>query len=114
MAIIVVKSRFEVLKMIICGQRKIQEKPDFTRVTEVVESCQMCWISNGIQQVCNTNINDMYRTFFRKQLLGNVLSFCHVDIKFHKHLRIYFYSLNITKKYCEMPQKHIENIEHTF
>lgn len=41
---------------IICGQRKIREKPDFTRVTEVVESCQMCWISNGMQHICNTNI----------------------------------------------------------
>ena len=33
----------------------------------------MCWISNGIQQVCNTNINDMYRTFSEKS--GNVLLF---------------------------------------
>lgn len=31
----------------------------------------MCWISNGMQQVCNTNINDMYRTFSEKS--GNVL-----------------------------------------
>lgn len=41
------------IKEIICGQRKMWEKPDFTRVTEVVESCQMCWISNGMQHICN-------------------------------------------------------------
>ncbi len=59
-------------------ERKIREKPDFTKffreklwLQEVVESCQMCWISNGMQQVCNTNINDMYRTFSEKS--GNVL-----------------------------------------
>ncbi len=45
-------------------------KARFTRVTEVVESCQMCWISNGMQHICNTNINDMYRTFSEKS--GNV------------------------------------------
>ena len=28
-------------------------KAHFTRVTEVVESCQMCWISNGMQHICN-------------------------------------------------------------
>ena len=32
---------------------RISEKPDITRVTEVVESCQMCWISNGMQHICN-------------------------------------------------------------
>ena len=43
--------------------RMIREKPDFIKffkeklwLQEVVESCQMCWISNGMQQVCNTNI----------------------------------------------------------
>lgn len=35
------------------AKRKIREKPDFTRVTEVVESCQMCWISNDMQHICN-------------------------------------------------------------
>lgn len=28
-----------------------------------------------MQQVCNTNINDMYRTFFSKELLESVLFF---------------------------------------
>ena len=41
------KSTF--IKRVILRKRKNREKPDFTRVTEVVESCQMCWISNGMQ-----------------------------------------------------------------
>ena len=53
------------------SETKISRKAHFSRVTEVVECCQMCWISNGMQQVCNTNINDMYRTFSEKS--GNVL-----------------------------------------
>lgn len=52
---------------------RLREKTGFTRVTEVVESCQMCWTSNGMQHICSTNINDMYRTFSEKS--GNVL-FC--------------------------------------
>lgn len=63
------------MQEIIFAKRKKQEKPDFTKVTEVVESCQMCWISNGMQHICNTNINDMYRTFFSKELLESVLLF---------------------------------------
>lgn len=54
------------------SETRDSRKAHFTRVTEVVESCQMCWISNGMQQVCNTNINDMCRTFSEKS--GNVLS----------------------------------------
>lgn len=46
-------------------------KAHFTRVTEVVGSCQMCWNFNGMQQVCNKYINDMYRTFSEQS--GNVL-----------------------------------------
>ena len=40
------------LRMVACirsNPKYIWEKHDFTRVTEVVESCQMCWISNGMQ-----------------------------------------------------------------
>lgn len=55
------------------SETKISRKAHFTRVTEVVESCQMCWNLYHMQQVCNTNINDMYRTFSEKS--GNVLSF---------------------------------------
>lgn len=54
------------------SETKKSRKAHFTRVTEVVESCQMCWISNGMQQVCNTNISDMYWTFSEES--GNVLS----------------------------------------
>ena len=35
------------------SETKISRKAHFTRVTEVVESCQMCWISNGMQHICN-------------------------------------------------------------
>lgn len=38
-------------------------KAHFTRVTEVVGSCQMCWNLHQMQHICNKNI-DMYRTFF--------------------------------------------------
>ena len=31
------------------------------------------WYATHMQQVCNTNINDMYRTFFSKELLESVL-----------------------------------------
>ena len=31
------------------SETKISRKAYFTRVTEVVESCQMCWISNSMQ-----------------------------------------------------------------
>lgn len=34
-------------------KRRKREKPDFSRVTEVVESCQMCWISMDMQHICN-------------------------------------------------------------
>ena len=37
----------------------------------------MCWISSGMQHICNTNINDMYRTFSEKS--GNVLSYLRVS-----------------------------------
>ena len=35
------------------SKTKKSRKAHFTRVTEVVESCQMCWISNGMQHICN-------------------------------------------------------------
>lgn len=62
---------FTVCKEIILRKRKIQEKPDFTRVTEVVESCQMCWISNGMQHICNeyaTRISMICIGHFQKNL----------------------------------------------
>lgn len=53
-------------------KRRKREKPDFSRVTDVVESCQMCWISMDMQHICNTD-KKIYRTFFGKKLLENVL-----------------------------------------
>ncbi len=41
----------------------ISRKAHISRVTEVVESCQMCWNLHRMQQICNKYIN-MYRTFF--------------------------------------------------
>ena len=35
------------------GQRIYQEKPDFTRVTDVVECCQTHWKLLRVQHVCN-------------------------------------------------------------
>lgn len=46
-------------------ETRISRKAHFTRVTEVVESCQMCWNLHQMQQVCNKEY-DMYRTFFRE------------------------------------------------
>lgn len=51
-------------------RENISRKAHFTRVTEVVESCQMCWNLFRMQQVCNKEY-DMYRTFSEKS--GNVL-----------------------------------------
>lgn len=35
------------------SETRDSRKAHFTRVTEVVESCQMRWISNGMQHICN-------------------------------------------------------------
>lgn len=51
-------------------------KAHFTRVTEVVESCQMCWNFNGMQHICNkyaTNISMICIGHFSVEILGNVL-----------------------------------------
>ena len=48
------------------SETRDSRKAHFTRATEVVESCQMCWNLHRMQHVCNTNINDMYRTFFSR------------------------------------------------
>ena len=46
-------------------------KAHFTRVTEVVESCQMCWNFNGMQHICNkyaTNISMICIGHFQSNL----------------------------------------------
>ena len=35
------------------SETKISRKAHFTRVTEVVESCQMCWNLHQMQHICN-------------------------------------------------------------
>ena len=45
------------------SETRISRKAHFTRVTEVVECCQMCWNLHRMQHICNKYI-DMYRTFF--------------------------------------------------
>ena len=35
------------------SETRDSRKAHFTRVTEVVERCQMCWISSGMQHICN-------------------------------------------------------------
>ncbi len=45
--------RKENSKEIKSGQRIYQEKPDFTRVTDVVECCQTHWKLLRVQHVCN-------------------------------------------------------------
>ena len=52
------------------SETNISRKAHFTRATEVVGSCQMCWNLHRMQLVCNKDI-DMYRTFSEKS--GNVL-----------------------------------------
>lgn len=68
---------------IIFAKRKIQEKPDFTRVTEVVESCQMCWISNGMQHICNK-----YATRISMICIGH----------FQRNLGMSFFRLNLVNR----------------
>ena len=51
--------------------RPILKKAHFTRVTEVVESCQMCWNFNGMQHICNkyaTNISMICIGHFQSNL----------------------------------------------
>lgn len=47
------------------SETKISRKAHFTRVTEVVECCQMCWNLHQMQHICNKDY-DMYRTFFSR------------------------------------------------
>lgn len=55
------------------SETKISRKAHFTRVTEVVESCQMCWNLHQMQQVCNKD-NEICIGHFSVEILGNVLS----------------------------------------
>ena len=52
-------------------------KAHFTRVTEVVGSCQMCWNFNGMQHICNRYATKILICIghFSVEILGNVLFF---------------------------------------
>lgn len=40
-------------------ETRISRKARFTRVTEVVESCQMCWKLHRMQHTCNRNATNI-------------------------------------------------------
>lgn len=57
-------------------ETRISRKAHFTRVTEVVESCQMCWNLHQMQHICNRYATKIMICIghFSVQILGNVLS----------------------------------------
>ena len=59
------------------SETKISRKAHFTRVTEVVESCQMCWNLHRMQHICNRYATKILICIghFSVVILGNVLSF---------------------------------------
>ena len=58
-------------------ETKISRKAHFTRVTEVVESCQMCWNLHRMQHICSRYATKILICIghFSVEILGNVL-FC--------------------------------------
>ena len=58
-------------------ETKISRKAHFTRVTEVVESCQMCWNLHRMQHICSRYATKILICIghFSVETLGNVL-FC--------------------------------------
>ena len=59
------------------SRTKISRKAHFSRVTEVVESCQMCWNLHRMQHICNRYATNILICIghFSVVILGNVL-FC--------------------------------------
>ena len=59
------------------SKTRISRKAHFTRVTEVVESCQMCWNLHRMQHICNRYATNILICIghFSVAILGNVL-FC--------------------------------------
>ena len=59
------------------SRTKISRKAHFTRVTEVVESCQMCWNLHRMQHIRNRYATNILICIghFTVEILGNVLSF---------------------------------------
>lgn len=59
-------------------ETKISRKAHFTRVTEVVESCQMCWNLHRMQHICSRYATKILICIghFSVEILGNVLFLC--------------------------------------
>ena len=57
------------------SETKISRKAHFTRVTEVVESCQMCWNLHRMQHICSRYTTKILICIghFSVEILGNVL-----------------------------------------
>lgn len=58
------------------SKTKISRKAHFTRVTKVVESCQMCWNLHRMQHICSRYATKILICIghFSVETLGNVLS----------------------------------------
>ena len=57
------------------SRTKISRKAHFSRVTEVVECCQMCWNSHQMQHICSSYATKILICIghFSVEILGNVL-----------------------------------------
>ena len=58
------------------SRTKISRKAHFSRVTEVVECCQMCWNLHRMQHICSRYATKILICIghFSVEILGNVLS----------------------------------------
>lgn len=58
------------------SETRDSRKAHFTRVTEVVECCQMCWNLHHMQHICNRYATKIMICIghFSVEILGNVLS----------------------------------------
>ena len=59
------------------SETRDSRKAHFTRVTEVVESCQMCWNLHRMQHICSRYATKILICIghFSVEILGNVLFF---------------------------------------
>ena len=63
-------------------ETKISRKAHFTRVTEVVESCQMCWNLHRMQHICSRYATKILICIghFSVEILGNVLFYAFLQV----------------------------------
>lgn len=61
------------------SETRISRKAHFSRVTEVVECCQMCWNLHRMQHICSRYATKILICIghFSVEILGNVLFVCH-------------------------------------